>query len=101
MLLVLDNFEHLLDAASDVSSLLRRCPPLTALTTSREPLHVEAEQEYPLRALAEDEAVALFRDRAHAVRPDFRLTPENEGTVRAICARLDRLPSRSSSPRRA
>ena len=92
VLLVLDTFEHLLEGAGAISSLLRRCETLRALATSREPLRVEAEQEYPVAALAEDEAVALFRERARAVKPDFELTDESEPAVRAICVRLDRLP---------
>jgi predicted ATPase/class 3 adenylate cyclase len=92
VLLVLDNFEHLLDAATALSPLFRRCETLTALTTSREPLRLEGEQEYPVGALSEDEAIALFRERARAVRPDFQLTAGNEAQVRAICSRVDRLP---------
>jgi predicted ATPase/class 3 adenylate cyclase len=92
VLLVLDNFEHVVEAAGEFSALLSRCEPLRALTTSREPLRVAVEQEYPVSPLDDDDALALFRERARAVRPDFELTADDELAVREVCARVDRLP---------
>jgi predicted ATPase/DNA-binding SARP family transcriptional activator len=105
-LLVLDNFEHVLDAAPLVAGLLSRVTPLRVLATSREPLRVRAEHEYrvpalalPARAhggdlerLAGNEAVALFVVRARSARPGFELTPDNADTVVEICHALDGLP---------
>jgi non-specific serine/threonine protein kinase len=112
-LLVLDNCEHLLDACSAlISTVLRDCPRVTVVATSREPLHLTGEQVYPVpplalppadwepdhaepaavAALAEFAAVALFVDRARAVRPDFAVTATTAGAVAAICRRLDGLP---------
>jgi predicted ATPase/class 3 adenylate cyclase len=84
VLLLLDNFEHLLDAAAGVAELLAHCPNLNVLVTSREPLHLSAEREYAVPPLTEDEAVALFVE--HAV------VSESDGVVREICRRLDCLP---------
>jgi predicted ATPase/class 3 adenylate cyclase len=107
MLLVLDNFEQVTEAAGAVAQLLRDCPGLIVLVTSREALHVRAEHVYPVpplglppaglsRASAEQvagfEAVQLFLDRARAVRPDFELTDDNAAAVAEICRRLDGLP---------
>lgn len=89
MLLVLDNFEHLIEAAPFVAELLARCPNLMALATSRSPLRVRAEQTLALGPLALEDAVALFRERAEAVRPDSVRT---EDDVAAICERVDHLP---------
>ncbi|HZQ39046.1 MAG TPA: AAA family ATPase, partial [Dehalococcoidia bacterium] len=105
-LLVLDNFEHLLPAAPVVSDLLARCPRLMVLATSRAPLRLAGEQELPVPPLALPDvdaapapapllaspAVALFCDRAQAVRPDFALTAANAAEVAALCRRLDGLP---------
>ena len=105
-LLVLDNFEHLLDAAPLVADLLASVQSLRLLVTSRAPLHVRGEREFvvgplALRAasdatspadLARVPAVRLFVERVRDVRPDFRLTPANGPTVAAICRRLDALP---------
>jgi predicted ATPase len=88
MLLALDNFEQVSAAAADVSAILSRCPRLRVLTTSREPLHVAGEWEFPVPTLTEDEAVRLFHERAAAVRPNLA----TNGEVAEICARLDRLP---------
>ena len=88
VLLVLDNFEQVVDAATVVSDLLTACPNLAILVTSREPLHVRAEHEWPVPPLAEDAAVELFAERAQAARPDF--IPGQEAD--AICRRLDGLP---------
>ena len=92
VLLVLDNFEHVLAAAPDFSALLGRCEPLRALTTSRAPLRVVVEQEYPVSPLDDNDALALFRERARAVRPDFEPTADDEEAVREVVARVDRLP---------
>jgi predicted ATPase len=92
-LLVVDNLEQLLpDAASPIVELSTAVPSLDLVVSSREPLHVTAEREYPLDALSEDEAVAFFSDRARASRPDFTLGEADAKTVMAICDRLDRLP---------
>ncbi len=88
MLLVLDNFEQVSRAASDMGRLLARCPRLTTLVTSREPLHLDGEWEYAVGPLRDEEAVALFEARAVAVQRDF----SGNGEVQAICARLDNLP---------
>ncbi len=102
LLLVLDNFEQVVAAASDLTQLLAKCPRLTILVTSRASLRVRAEYEYPVVPLplpqADDEtgmsspAVALFVERACSVRPEFDLTEANARTVAEICRRLDGLP---------
>ena len=107
LVLVLDNCEYVLDACAPlVDALLRGCAGLRVLATSRERLHLSAEQEYPVPPLAVPalrrslppeylgaiEAVHLFVDRAQAVRPDFRLTEVNADAVASICRRLDGLP---------
>jgi len=106
LLLILDNFEQVLAAASDVAALLGACPGLTILATSRVALNVSGEQRFPvpplavptlvpgpsLTDLAEAEAVRLFCARARAVLPDFTLTADNAATVAAVCVRLDGLP---------
>jgi predicted ATPase/class 3 adenylate cyclase len=88
LLLVLDNFEHLLDAAGGVAETIRSCPHLTVLVTSREPLHVDGEWEVAVDPLREHEAVELFLQRAAAVRSDFGAN----GEVAEVCRRLDCLP---------
>jgi predicted ATPase/DNA-binding XRE family transcriptional regulator len=106
LLLVLDNFEHLLDAAAGVAGLIEACPHLAVLATSRAPLRVRGEREYPVAPLAlpastrsatrEDvlgsPSVRLFLERARAVAPGFEITPENASSVAAICWRLAGLP---------
>jgi predicted ATPase/class 3 adenylate cyclase len=91
LLLLLDNFEHLVEAAPEVAGLLARAPSTKMLVTSRAGLRVSGEHEYPIPELAEDEAVALFSERARAVRPDFRLNGDTPA-VAEICRRLDALP---------
>ena len=105
-LLLLDNFEHLLEAAPQVSEWLVAGSRLKILVTSRAPLHIYGEREFPVPPLAladpkataslaelgKNPAVCLFVDRASAVKPDFALTEENASAVAAICARLDGLP---------
>jgi predicted ATPase len=88
LMLVLDTFEHLVDAAADIAETITACPHLTVLVTSREPLHVDGEWEVAVDPLREREAVALFLQRAVAVRSDFAAN----GEVAEICRRLDYLP---------
>ena len=88
LLLVLDNFEHLVDAATNVAETIVSCPHLTVLVTSREPLHIDGEWEVAVDPLQEREAVALFLQRALAVRSDFTAN----GEIVEICRRLDCLP---------
>jgi predicted ATPase/class 3 adenylate cyclase len=106
LLLVLDNFEQVLDAALAVEHLLSRSTGLKVMLTSRSVLSVYGEREYPvpplrlpeaahapgLEALTQSEAVSLFLDRARAVRPDFELTADNASAVAEICSKLDGLP---------
>jgi len=91
VLLVLDNLEQLVAAAPTLAELLAACGSLSLLATSRAPLHITAEREYSVPPLSPDEAVALFVERARAVRSDFH---PNGGApaVEAICERVDRLP---------
>ena len=103
LLLVLDNFEHLMDATEDVKTLLLRCPTLRCLTTSRELLKVAGEQRFvvpplsipsedvDLKTLREFESVQLFLARAETVSPDFQLTTDNAGAIGAICRMVDGL----------
>ena len=106
LLLVLDNLEQVVEAASAVGRLVDASPRLTILATSRVPLHITGEQEFPvpplalpdpirtsdLESIAGNEAVTLFIDRAAAVRPDMRLTADNAPTVAEITVKLDGLP---------
>ena len=105
-LLVIDNFEQVLNAAPLLADLLTSVASLRVLVTSRAPLHVRGEREYPVGPLgldlavdvtspadlARSPAVRLFVDRVNDVRPQFRLTPENGPAVAEICRRLDALP---------
>jgi len=91
-LLVLDNFEQVLGAATFVAETLAACPSLKVLVTSRAPLRIYGEQEFPVAPLAVDSASELFVQRAAAVWPSFALTAENAPVIRKICARLDGLP---------
>jgi predicted ATPase/DNA-binding CsgD family transcriptional regulator len=105
ILLVLDNFEHLLSAASVVVDVLEAAPRVKALVTSRAMLRVSGEYCFPVPPLLlpdsrqatrevveETPATALFVERARAVRPEFVVTNENAALVAEICARLDGLP---------
>ncbi len=106
LLLVLDNFEQVVSVAPLVGELMSGAPGLRLIVTSRAPLHLSGEQEFevpplglpdplhlpPLAALSQFEAVALFIERARAVRPEFEVTNENAPAVAEICARLDGLP---------
>jgi len=105
-LLLLDNLEQVVAAASDVAGLIESCPGLRIVTTSRTPLRIAAEREYPLaplelpplldrdstESLLAYPAVALFVERATTAKGSFELTPENAGAVAAVCRRLDGLP---------
>src|SRR5712691_5391322 len=89
LLLVLDNFEHLRQAAPFIADLLATCPRLQILITSRAPLHVRGEQELAIAPLALEAAVALFRARAQAVQPERDYAWSD---VAAICEQVDCLP---------
>ncbi len=88
LVLLLDNFEHLLGAAATVADLLATAPSLHVLATSRAPLRISGEVEYPLDPLNPVDAVALFLERARAVGRAI----EPDVTIEAICTRLDSLP---------
>jgi len=102
----LDHLEQVLEVARDLEELLARCRGMTILATSRTVLGLGAEQEYPVPPLplpadlarapvdqvAASSAVALFVDRARAVRPDFALTEANAWAVAELCRRLEGLP---------
>jgi predicted ATPase len=88
LLLLLDNFEHVAAAATEVSALLAACPRVDVLVTSRERLNLQGEQVYPVPVLAEADAVELFVARARSARPDY----EPDALVGELCARLDELP---------
>jgi predicted ATPase/DNA-binding CsgD family transcriptional regulator/DNA-binding XRE family transcriptional regulator len=116
LLLVLDNCEHVLEAAPEIAALLEACPRLTVLATSRAPLRLSGEHEYPIpplalpdedgnekrgagcpmgegrRGIEQSPAVRLFIVRAEAVAPDFALTEANRAMVAEIVRRLDGLP---------
>jgi predicted ATPase len=91
-LLLLDNFEQVLPAATLVAETLEACPSLKILVTSRSFLRVYGEQEFPVAPLEPDSAVELFVQRAAAVWPGFAMTPENAPAIRDVCSRLDGLP---------
>ncbi len=88
LLLLLDNFEHLIEAADDLAELLASCPNLHLFVTSRELLRLPAEQAYPVPPLEPADASELFVARARAVKPDF----EPDEAVPELCARLEQLP---------
>jgi predicted ATPase/serine/threonine protein kinase len=106
MLLLLDNFEHLIQAAPVLTEVLAAGPLLKMMVTSRAALHVYGEREFPVPALGVPDsrsmppveqlpkypAVALFLERALAAKPDFEFTAQNAAAVIEICARLDGLP---------
>jgi predicted ATPase/class 3 adenylate cyclase len=106
LLLVLDNFEQVIEAAPQVGEVLGRLPEVKVLATSRSPLHVYGEQEYPvpplglpdpqhlpdLEALSQYASVALFVERAMAVRPGFAVDASNAPAIAEVCVRLDGLP---------
>ena len=107
LLLCLDNFEHLLPAAPQLTDLLSACPHLTILVTSRAVLHVQGEHLFPVPPLAVPDltqlpptaetllssaAVALFLQRAQAVQPTFQITSTNARPIALVCIRLEGLP---------
>jgi predicted ATPase/DNA-binding winged helix-turn-helix (wHTH) protein/predicted negative regulator of RcsB-dependent stress response len=92
VLLLIDNFEQVITAATLVAEILAACPLLKVLVTSRECLRIYGEQEFRVGPLGEDSALELFVQRARAVKPNFAVTAENEAVVREICSRLDGLP---------
>ena len=92
VLLVLDNFEHVADAAGDLANLLAGARRVKTIVTSRTALRIAAEREYPLQPLAADAALALFVERARAAHPAFDPTGAEADAVREICTRLDHLP---------
>ena len=106
LLLVLDNYEQVVVTAPLLAEMVANCPHLKILVTSRTPLHVRGEQEYSVVPLAIPNlgrldfhelptpyaSMALFLERAQAVRPEFQMTPENVRTIAEICVRLDGLP---------
>jgi predicted ATPase/class 3 adenylate cyclase len=106
LLLVVDNLEHVIEAASVLSDLLAAAPQVKLLVTSRTPARLSGEHEFPVPplelpdpahlpepgSLSQYEAVALFIERARAVKPDFAATSENAPAVAEICVRLDGLP---------
>jgi predicted ATPase len=88
ILLLLDNFEHIIAAATEVSTLLADCAHLVLLVTSRERLALQGEHVYPVPVLAREDSLQLFQARAHAVGSDF----EPNQRLDELCARLDDLP---------
>ena len=88
LLLLFDNFEHVIEAATGLAELLAACPNLQLLVTSRELLRLPAEQAYPVPPLDPEDGTELFLARAHAVDPAFVTTP----AVPELCARLEQLP---------
>lgn len=91
-LLLLDNFEQVISAATVVSETLEACPSLKILVTSRSCLHIYGEQEFPVLPLPQNSAIELFAQRAAAVWPDFAINAENAPAIQEICSRLDGLP---------
>lgn len=89
ILLLLDNFEHVIGSALFVADLLAWCPHVSLLVTSRTPLRLRGERTLPLASLSLEDAIVLFRERAHAMRPG---TPFAVSEAAAICERVDCLP---------
>jgi predicted ATPase/class 3 adenylate cyclase len=106
LLLMLDNFEHVLAAAAQVADLLSTCPRLKALVTSREALHLRGERQFPVSPLSlpdrsrgesvdqltRYEAIRLFIERAQAAKLDFAVSDRNAYAIAEVCHRLDGLP---------
>jgi class 3 adenylate cyclase len=88
LLLILDNFEHLIDAAGELAGVLATCPNLQLVVTSRELLRLPGEQAYPVPPLEPQDATELFTARARAADPRFEPSP----VVEQLCSRLDNLP---------
>ena len=107
MLIVIDNFEQVIDAAPDIATLMAQCPLVKFLATSCEPLRIAGERLYPVAPLelpataqgegvtdlAQCPSVQLFVERARAVQPSFTLTDENAAAVSDICRHLLRCPN--------
>lgn len=92
ILLVLDNFEQVLAAAPALTALLAASPQVSMLVTSRVLLRISAEQSFDVGPLADERAVDLFVERAHAVKPDFELTADNRAAIERVCDALDGVP---------
>jgi predicted ATPase/DNA-binding CsgD family transcriptional regulator len=92
LLLVVDNFEQVVDAASSLAAIVAASPTLKVAVTSRTRLRVRGEQELPLEPLTRDDAVSLFLERARAVRPDFQPDEADLDAIAEICDQLDCLP---------
>ena len=88
LLLVIDNFEQVIGAATDLAALHGKCPNFRMVVTSRERLQLASEHEYPVPTLSDEDGVELFAARTHALHVDL---PTN-GAVRELCERLDNLP---------
>ena len=88
LLLLFDNFEHLIEAAPELSNVLAACPNAQLIVTSRELLRLPGEQAYPVPPLEPEDGEELFVARARAAKPDFR----TDGSIEEICARLENLP---------
>jgi predicted ATPase/class 3 adenylate cyclase len=91
-LLVLDNFEHVLPAATSVAALLAASPGLTCMVTSRSVLHITGELEFSVPSLSESDSLQLFLDRGQAARPGFTLDTHSLPHAVSICQQLDGLP---------
>ncbi len=92
ILLVVDNFEQVLDAAPKLTALLAAAPGVAMVVTSRVLLRVSAEQSYEVGPLAEEWSMNLFVERARAVKPDFELTQDNSAAIAGVCAAVDGMP---------
>ncbi|MFN8433882.1 MAG: NB-ARC domain-containing protein [Anaerolineales bacterium] len=106
LLIVLDNFEQVMDASAEIASLMRATPTVKFLITSREALRIQGEREFPLQPLPaptqleldskknldQFPALELFAQRAESIQPGFQLTSENASLIAEICYRLDGLP---------
>jgi predicted ATPase len=92
LLLLLDNFEHLIPAAPYIAELASTCPFARILVTSRQRLRVAGERHYPVRPLSLTDAITLFVIRAQAILPDFALNDDNRVAVATLCSQLDGLP---------
>jgi predicted ATPase/class 3 adenylate cyclase len=93
LLLVIDNCEHVIDAVADlVSAINRRCPGVTVLATSREPLGIDGERVYRVPSLLIEDAAELFRDRASARNQTITFSQAESSAITAICERLDGIP---------
>ncbi|MGN6171000.1 MAG: ATP-binding protein [Solirubrobacteraceae bacterium] len=91
-LLILDNFEQLIDGAAIIAALAENAPAVRILVTSQVPLRIAAERTVPLEPLAQGEAVMLFVERARVLLPEFAPDEDDRAAIEAICARLDFMP---------